>query len=118
MNRILLVEDENWVAMELAWLVEDAGYTVLGPERSVAEARKALGRVKVDLALLDVSLGSETVFPVSKLLEGMRIPFIFVTGNPTLLPAEYSRHPLVPKPWQRHALLALIPQVIRGHSAG
>jgi hypothetical protein len=48
--------------MELAWLVEDAGYTVLGPERSVAEARKALGRVKVDLALLDVSLGSETVF--------------------------------------------------------
>jgi DNA-binding response OmpR family regulator len=118
MNRILLVEDENWVAMELAWLVEDAGYTVLGPERSVAEARKALGRVKVDLALLDVSLGSETVFPVSKVLEDMRIPFIFVTGNPALLPAEYSRHPLVSKPWQRGALLALIPQVIRDHSAG
>lgn len=74
--------------MELAWLVEDAGYMVLGPERSVAEARKVLGRVKVDLALLDVSLGSETVFPVSKLLEGMCIPFIFVTGNPPLLPAE------------------------------
>jgi hypothetical protein len=71
-------------------LVEDAGYMVLGPERSVAEARKALGRMKVDLALLDVSLGGETVFPVSKLLEGMRIPFIFVTGNPTLLPAEYE----------------------------
>jgi DNA-binding response OmpR family regulator len=78
----------NWVAMELAWLVEDAGYMVLGPERSVAEARKVLGRVKVDLALLDVSLGSETVFPVSKLLEGMCIPFILVTGNLTLLPAE------------------------------
>jgi hypothetical protein len=47
----------------------------------VAEARKVLGRVKVDLALFDVSLGSETVFPVSKLLEGMCIPFIFVTGK-------------------------------------
>ena len=37
----------------------------LGPERSVAEARKALGRAKIDLALLDIRLGSETVFPIS-----------------------------------------------------
>ena len=117
MNQILVVEDENWLAMELAWLVQEAGYAVLGPERSVAEALKALDRVRIDLALLDIRLGSETVFPVSKLLEGMRIPFIFVTGNPTLLPAEYNRRPLVRKPWQRHALVALIPEVIRGHSA-
>jgi hypothetical protein len=38
--------------MELAWLVQEAGYAVLGPERSVAEACKVLGRIKVDLALL------------------------------------------------------------------
>ena len=112
MNHILVVEDENWLAMELAWLVQEAGYAVLGPERSVEEARKALGRVKVDLALLDVRLGSEPVFPISEMLEAMGVPFIFVTGNPDLLPAEYSERPLVPKPWQPTALLSLISRVL------
>jgi DNA-binding response OmpR family regulator len=112
MKRILVVEDENWLAMELAWLVQEAGYAVLGPERSVAEARKALGRIQVDLALLDVAVGSETVFPLSKILEDMGVPFIFLTGKPGLLPAEYSWRPVVPKPWQPTVLLALISQVL------
>src|SRR4030095_4170317 len=102
MNHILVVEDENWLAMELAWLVQEAGYAVLGPERSVAEARTALGRVKVDLALLDIRLGGETVFPLSKMLEAMGVPFIFLTANPDLLPAEYRERPTVTKPWQAH----------------
>ena len=118
MNHILVVEDENWLAMELAWLVQEAGYTVLGPERSVAEARKALGRAKVDLALLDIRLGSETVFPISEMLEGMGVPFIFITGHPGLLPDAYSGRPLVAKPWTARGLLALIPQILRasGHA--
>ena len=109
---ILLVEDENLQAMELAWLVQDAGYAVLGPERSVADARRALDRIRVDLALLDVTLHGETVFPFVKMLDAMDIPVIFVTANPASLPAEYSRRPLVPKPWQAPELLSLIPLVI------
>jgi DNA-binding NtrC family response regulator len=112
MTHILVVEDENWLAMELAWLVQEAGYAVLGPERSVAEARTALGRVKVDLALLDIRLGGETVFPLSKMLEAMGVPFIFLTANPDLLPAEYRERPTVTKPWQATTLLSLIPQVL------
>jgi len=112
MNHILVVEDENWLAMELAWLVQEAGYAVLGPERSVAEAQKVLGRVKIDLALLDIRLGSETVFPITEMLEAMGVPFIFITGNPDLLPAEYSERPWVTKPWATAALLSLIPQVL------
>ena len=117
MNNILVVEDENGLAMELAWLVQEAGYAVLGPERSVAEARKALGRAKVDLALLDVRLGGETVFPLSEMLEAMGIPFIFITANADTLPVEYSGRPLLAKPWTATSLLALIPQVIglKGH---
>jgi DNA-binding response OmpR family regulator len=118
MNNILVVEDENWLAMELAWLVQEAGYAVLGPERSVAEAQKALGRAKIDLALLDIRLGSETVFPITEMLEAMGIPFIFITGNPDSLPAEYSGRPWLAKPWTASTLLSLIPQVLdaKGHS--
>jgi DNA-binding response OmpR family regulator len=112
MNHILVVEDENWLAMELAWLVQEAGYAVLGPERSVAEARTALGRVKVDLALLDIRLGGEMVFPLSKMLEAMGVPFIFLTANPDLVPAEYRERPTVAKPWDTTTLLSLIPQVL------
>ena len=112
MNHILVVEDENWLAMELAWLVQEAGYAVLGPERSVAEAQKLVGRVKIDLALLDIRLGGETVFPIAKMLEDMGIPFIFITSNPDLLPAEYSERPWVAKPWVTATLLSLIPQVL------
>jgi DNA-binding response OmpR family regulator len=112
MKRILVLKDENWLAMELAWLVQEAGYAVLGPERSVAEACRILDRVKVDLALLDVAVGGETVFQLSKILDDMRVPFIFLTGKPGLLPLEYSRRPSVPKPWQPTALLALISQVL------
>jgi DNA-binding response OmpR family regulator len=118
MHRILVVEDENWLAMELSWLVQEAGYAVLGPERSVAEALKVLRTMTVDLALLDVALGGEMVFPLSRMLESLGIPFIFVTGNPGLLPAEYSARPLVPKPWERTALLSLIPQVLGGRRVG
>ena len=114
MNQILVVEDENGLAMELAWLVQEAGYAVLGPERSVAEARKALDRVKIDLALLDIRLGGETVFPIVEKLEAMGVPFIFVTGNPDSLPPEYSGRPLLAKPWTTTTLLSLIPQVLDG----
>lgn len=118
MNRILVVEDENALAMELAWLLQEAGYAVLGPERSVAEACRALARIRVDLALLDVTLGGETVFPLSRRLEGMGVPFIFLASSPAVLPPEYSRRPLVPKPWQPTALLALIPQVLGSRRTG
>jgi hypothetical protein len=49
-----------------------------------------LGRVKIDLALLDIRLGSENGVPHNEMLEAMGVPFIFITGNPDLLPAEYS----------------------------
>jgi len=60
-TRILVVEDENFIAMELAWIVEDAGCSVVGLERSVEETRQVLASKVVDLALLDVNLGGELV---------------------------------------------------------
>jgi DNA-binding NarL/FixJ family response regulator len=77
MTRILVVEDENFLAMELTWIVEDAGYSVVGPERSVAETSKMLAWNKVDLALLDINIGGEMVFPVSMMLDTLGGPVRF-----------------------------------------
>jgi len=113
MVRILVVEDENALAMEMSWMVEDAGYSVVGPEGSVETARRVLARQRVDLALLDVTLGRETVFPVSEILDLMGTPFIFVTGHsPSALPVQYRHRPLMRKPCRPRALMALIRQML------
>jgi DNA-binding response OmpR family regulator len=118
MARILVVEDDNYFAMEMSWMIEDAGHSVVGPEASVAATRRVLARHRVDLALLDVLLGSETVFPVSRLLDRLGTPFIFVTVcAPSALPAEYQARPLIAKPCKPEALVPCI-QAILGVSAG
>ena len=104
MIRILVVENENIIAMEISWIVEDAGYSIVGPERSVETTRQVLSRHKVDLALLDVHLAGETVFPVSEMLDAIGVPYIFLTSHPvSSLPGRRPR-----------ALLALIQQILGG----
>jgi DNA-binding response OmpR family regulator len=98
--------------MELMWIVEDAGYSVVGPERSVAETSKMLAWNKVDLALLDINIGGEMVFPVSKMLDILGVPFVFITSNSALVLAEYRHRPLMTKPFRPQALLALIQRVL------
>jgi DNA-binding response OmpR family regulator len=98
--------------MQITWMIEDAGHFVIGPERSVDATTKVLARQKVDLALLDVKLGDETVFPISKLLDSLRIPFIFVTGERAALPVEYQQRPLIAKPYRPEALVGRISQLL------
>jgi DNA-binding response OmpR family regulator len=109
MGRVLVVEDEFLIALELSGIVERAGYSVVGPAESVDATRKVLAKQKVDLALLDINLGGELVFPIAEYLEAIGLPYIFVTGNsPSSLPAEYRHRPLVQKPYNSELLLALI----------
>jgi DNA-binding response OmpR family regulator len=115
MIRILVVENENIIAMEISWIVEDAGYSIVGPERSVEATRQVLSRHKVDLALLDVHLAGETVFPVSEMLDAIGVPYIFLTSHPvSSLPGRYEGRPLLTKPFRPRALLALIQQILGG----
>jgi DNA-binding response OmpR family regulator len=106
-----VVEDENLVAMAITWIVEDAGYSIVGPERSVDTTRQVLAQHKIDLAILDVD--GETVFPVSEMLDAIGVPYIFITSRPaSSLPARYQSRPLLAKPYSSTALLALIQQIL------
>ena len=109
MGRVLVVEDEFLVALELSRIVERAGYSVVGPAETVATTRKMLAQQEVDLALLDINLRGELVFPIADYLEAIGLPYIFVTGNsPSSLPVEYRHRPVVQKPYNPQLLLALI----------
>lgn len=78
---VLIVEDEALVALDLVAVLEDRGFTVVGPAATVDQAMDLLDRHQVALAILDVNLGrDETSEPVAKRLkrEGTRF---FVTSG-------------------------------------
>jgi CheY-like chemotaxis protein len=98
--RVLVVEDDPLIAIELTDILEEEGCEVVGSPGSVAAALDLLRNRKIDLALLDVALGAETVEPVAKALTRRAIPFGVVTAYPpAILPDAVRGHPLVQKPF-------------------
>jgi two-component sensor histidine kinase/integral membrane sensor domain MASE1 len=78
--RVLVLEDETLIAMQVEQHLKDAGYDVLGPAANVSEALDLLERERPDAALLDVNLRGEKSTPVADALHGLGIPFLFCTG--------------------------------------
>src|SRR4051794_26790902 len=79
--RVLVVEDEFLIALEVEFLLRGFGCEVLGPAPSVVRALELLGRERPDAALLDLDLLDGMAVPVAELLASMRVPFALVTAN-------------------------------------
>lgn len=103
-KRVLVVEDELLVAMLVEDMRADAGCIVVGPFARVPAALAAARVEAVDVALLDVNVAGEMVFPVAHMLEGRGIPFLFVTGyGQAALPPDRPHWKACVKPFRsRH----------------
>lgn len=98
-KRILIVEDEYFLADETRRKLEDLGAIVIGPAAGARQALSLIHQHKVDAAILDIHLGDEFVFPVADELEGRDIPFVFATGyDPSFIPVKYTGFALCEKP--------------------
>lgn len=108
--RILVVEDQPLIAMDLEDLLVSRGYAVLGPNGSVAEALDCLARNDPDAALLDIDLAGETSFEVGRELKRRGIAFVFATGTADLasLPPDLAGAPVIFKPWNVDAILSFL----------
>jgi CheY-like chemotaxis protein len=83
-KRILIVEDEALVALDLELAFEDEGAEIVGPALSLGHALDLLeGEQAIAGAVLDVDLGGLDVFPVAEILRERGVPFIFHTGHAT-----------------------------------
>lgn len=82
-KRILIVEDDVLIAMDLALIVEEAGGAVVGPYHSVESALEGLDDGPVDLAILDFNLGALTSEKIAARLAEMDVPTAFLTGHST-----------------------------------
>ncbi|MBO9707767.1 MAG: PAS domain-containing protein [Caulobacter sp.] len=79
-QRVLVVEDEALVAMELAQILTAAGAQVIGPTGDVDNALALVEAGGIDRALLDINLAGRMVTPVAAALTVRSIPFVYLTG--------------------------------------
>jgi len=107
--RVLIVEDDPLMAMDLEDSLAEAGAAVVGLCRSVedAMARAAVGDFAV--AVLDFSLGSDTASPVARRLARGGVPFVLYTGKSIRDPSlgEWAC-PIVEKPASPQKLVSAL----------
>jgi PAS domain S-box-containing protein len=105
-GRILIVEDEPLVGMELADALESAGFTVLGPVATNDEALALVAKHGCDGAVLDVNLGRETSEPLAVKFAAESVPFVTLTGYaPDQLPPPFLNTPRLTKPVRSEVLV-------------
>jgi DNA-binding NarL/FixJ family response regulator len=85
--RILIIEDEALVAMELRFVLEDLGHEVVGTAADAGAARNLAREVDVDLALVDIHLsdGPTGVELGRELGQDMGVTVLFMTANPGMV---------------------------------
>src|SRR5262245_55289924 len=114
-RRILIVEDEFFLADDLTRILNQRSAEVLGPVPTMTEALKVINESeRIDCAVLDVNLGGKFVFPISAALRDRNIPFLFATGYAsTQIPAEFDGVPRLEKPFVSSALVAALEAIIQ-----
>ena len=111
---ILVVEDDFLISTELDMILADAGATVVGPCRTVAQAERVIAGSQISAAILDFRLGDATTLPVAAQLHRHGIPFVFFTGQ-TNAPQIESACPgakVISKPFQRRTIIAALADVL------
>jgi CheY-like chemotaxis protein len=99
--RILIVEDEMLVAMNIEDMLIDLGHEVAGLASRLDAALALAGEGGFDAAMLDVNLAGEQSFPVADLLRDRGIPYLFATGYGIQGIAEAHRGaPVLQKPFR------------------
>ncbi|MES2835522.1 MAG: response regulator [Pseudomonadota bacterium] len=85
--RILIIEDEALVAMELRFVLEDLGYDVVGTAAEARTAREIVRETEVDLALVDIHLsdGPTGIELGRELGQDIGVTVLFMTANPGMV---------------------------------
>jgi len=119
-RRVLVVDDEQLIALELAATLADLGCEVIGPAGTLEEAlRLAVEQAGcLDAAVLDINLQGRQSFPVADALSVFGVPVIYVTGYgsmPSGRSADAS--PLLGKPLRPGQLAAALRRVLASREA-
>jgi CheY-like chemotaxis protein len=111
--RVLVVEDEVMVSLELQEILLELGCGIAGAAGRLREARALAHEADCDLAVLDIDLCGERADDVADLLAARGVPFIFAGYGEERIAERHRSAPLVEKPYTREllrrALLDIVP---------
>jgi PAS domain S-box-containing protein len=114
-KRILVIEDEPLVSMDIESCLAEAGSTVVGPANSVTRARQLIESERFDGALVDANLAGQPVDELARALAARDIPFVFLTGyGRDSLPAAFRDAGIIGKPYTHEQLVAATGQMLNG----
>jgi CheY-like chemotaxis protein len=110
--RILVVEDEYYIADDLRRILASAGAEVVGPVSTVSKAVEVIERGEFDCAVLDLNLHGSSAVPVADRLLAAGKSFAIATGYAISALPEWLRNvPRIEKPFDPPALLQLVRQL-------
>lgn len=99
-RRILVVEDEMLIVIEIEDILAALGCVVVGPTGRLNEALYMADNSEIDAAILDITIRGDKVFPVAEKLIERGVPFIFASGYADwALPPSMQDHPRLTKPF-------------------
>jgi len=114
--RVLIIEDEPIIAMDLEAIVRDLGHEVTGVAVTRDEAVALAMEERPGLVLADIQLADDSsgIDAVKDILSRFRVPVIFITAFPERLLTGERPEPtfLITKPFQRSTVKAAISQAL------
>ena len=117
--RVLVVEDSLLMAEVLCDMLSTHSAKPVGPAPTVAAALRLVEANRIDAAVLDVRLHSDTSFPICRVLRERGIPFIFATGSTEEeIPTAFADAPIVAKPFDPAELMKALNESLRRASDG
>jgi DNA-binding NtrC family response regulator len=113
--RVLVVEDDPLLLMDLETTLAEAGAVVVGLCQTLEDAMRRSVEDDFSVAVLDFRLGSDTVSPVARRLIERGVPFVLYTGQARNEPSmsEWRDCAIVEKPAPPRALLSAVRNVMR-----
>lgn len=120
-DRILVVEDEQLVALDLEGTLKELGYEITGHAATANEAVELARRERPDLVLMDINLGGgeDGITAAARIRKDHDVPVIFVTAyddDTTLIRAQVSEpYGFILKPYQPREIRACIRMALYHH---
>jgi DNA-binding response OmpR family regulator len=113
--RVLVVEDDYFVAQDLCMILRDQGATVFGPAPTVASARSLASALRPDCVLLDINLDGENAFGLAQELQAHGMRTLFTTGyDATFVPKHLRGATCLQKPVDTDELVRSIRELPPG----
>jgi len=115
-RRVLVIEDEYFLADDIMRALTALGARVLGPYGDLDEATAVVDRdIAIDAAIMDINLRNEMVFPLARVLRSRKVPLVFTTGyDKSSIAPEFQDVKLWGKPLDLKAMARELTSLLGG----